>query len=102
MSRYKDTPPEVVIELADEGYIATGTKADSTAADRGEIILGLLSDMPVSRDAIRQSWPEECAVPRPGDTILKKTLQTLEREGRLVVTGSGKRGEPYLYTKKRS
>lgn len=100
LSRYKETPTEVVIELVDEGYIATGTMANSTASDRGEVILSLLSDMPVTRDAIRQSWPEGCAVPRPGDTILKKTLQTLEREGRLTVTGTGKRGEPYLYARK--
>ncbi len=100
LSRYKETPPEVVIELGDSGYVATGTMAKSALEDRYKVILSMLSDVPMTRKEIAQAWPEGCAVPKPSETGLKMALSSLEREGRLVVITGDTQRAPFRYVRK--
>lgn len=100
LSRYRETPPEVVIELGDDGYIATGTMANSTLDDRYKVILSVLSDVPMTRKEIAQAWPEGCAVPKPSDTRLKMALSAMEREGRLTAIAGDTQRAPFRYVRK--
>jgi len=99
LSRFKETPAEVVIGLGDEGYTVRGTKAQATVADRQRVILSLLSKVPVTSKAIRQSWPADSAVPLPGIRSIEYDLKGLIAIGKVRQEGAGTRNSPFLYSK---
>ena len=100
LSRFKETPAEVVVDLTDDGYQVAGTIANSTTTDRQEVIISLMSAVPVSRKAIWQSWPADCPVPKPSDRVLAYDLAALAADGRITVTGGAVKGSPLLYSQK--
>jgi hypothetical protein len=99
LSRFKETPAEAVIELNESEYKLVGTAAGTAVADRLSIIMGMLSKIPVTREAIGQSWPEPSSVPRPHDRTLKRDMATLVEQKRIMQEGAGTKHSPYLYTK---
>ena len=97
--RYSCTPPELVIELAEDGlsYLALGDKEAATKAGRSAIIEGLLpSESPgLTPDEVHDKWPGI----KPGKRTVEEDLKELLASGRCCRSGEGKRGSPYRYYK---
>jgi hypothetical protein len=98
LSRYDETPRELVIELNAEGtdYLARGNIADEEFATHWRLLEGLLrqADTKLSRDEILASWPGE---ERPGAVSLYRWLQRAVEQGLLRQDGLGKRKNPFRY-----
>ena len=100
LSRFKETPTEVVLDLTEDGYQAVGTVARNGTNNRRDIITGLMTDVAITRETIRDRWPADCGVPKPSISQLKIELAALASIGRIQVTGDGKRGSPLTYSRK--
>jgi len=98
LSRFDESPGEVVVELADDGYRLVGSKADAKQADRLDAIAEILpSEGPgVTADELRESWPDGGMV-RPGKRTLQLDLQAGAKAGRWVQLGTGKRNDAHRY-----
>ena len=98
-SRYKDTPPELVIELDMEGmnYRAVGTKAEVKVSERADILMELLPFAPTAYNIkdVSQNWPE--GLVRPGEKTLKRDLDKLVEYGRVAVRGTGVKGDEFRW-----
>jgi hypothetical protein len=97
LSRYKETPAEVVIELDEDGYKLAGTRAEAKQGDREEVILSVLSRTPVSVRAIRAAWPADAPVLAPSEKSITRCLETLEKQQKVVRTGGGKAHDPFKF-----
>lgn len=90
ISRYPDTPSELLIELKDSGYVALGDPAAINKKARLEKIRVALGHEPELAEAI---------VERAG--IAKRDgyrlLSALVDRGEAIRTGAGKKGSPFLY-----
>ncbi|MCP3906012.1 MAG: AAA family ATPase [Planctomycetes bacterium] len=98
LSRFDETPAEVVIELREDGYHTVGSKADASRRDRMETISAILADAddPVTVEGVREVWPEG-GVPKPGKRTLAGDLATGHVDGRWGRDGKGARGSPFRY-----
>lgn len=99
-SRYEESPPELVLELAAEGYVVVGTKGEATRADRHKVILAELLSKPPGSTAkeVRENWCTD-GVPKPGLRTLEGDLNFLLKEGQIKREGEGKKGSPYRFWK---
>ena len=90
VSRYPDTPSELIIELREHGHEALGDPAAVGKAARTTKILAALTDTltPVSEIATRAGVPRLAAYP---------ILNHLTEQGRAHRSGAGKRKDPYLF-----
>ncbi|MEE8170216.1 MAG: hypothetical protein V3T70_06690, partial [Phycisphaerae bacterium] len=97
-SRFHETPPEIVIELTDDGYRTVGAKADAKRADRLDVIAELLpADPPGMRsDEVREAWPDN-GVPMPGKRTIQADLKHGESIQRWAVTGAGIKQDPLRF-----
>jgi len=102
LSRYSETPPEVVIELTENGYVVAGTKAETRQSDREEVILRLLSNTPVTWKALLDAWPTDSGIVKPSRASLLATLARMHDLGSLVREGEGTRGSPHKFSKRAS
>lgn len=98
LSRYSETPPEVVIDLTEGGYVLAGTRAETKQNDRESVILHLLSSTPVTWKAIHSAWPADCGVTRPSERSLRYDLERLHASGAIVREGEGTKMSPYKYS----
>src|SRR5262249_33966311 len=59
--RHDETPPEVVVELTDEGYVALGSRDDLATQAVAAVVESLLPAAPpgLTSDAILEKWPGE-------------------------------------------
>jgi hypothetical protein len=98
-SRFDQTPAEVVVELAADGYYrAVGSKADATRADRLVVVRDLLPTQGpgLTADEIRQLWPEgEDGLPKPSKRTLERDLRDAPGIGR---SGAGTKGDPFRFS----
>lgn len=98
-SRFDETPPEVVIELGDDGYRLVGGKADAKRADRmdaiGELLPGTAPGL--TAEEILNAWPDGNGVPKPGLRTARADLKHGADSGRWTVTGHGSKGDPLRY-----
>ena len=97
-SRFDETPPEVVIELRDDGYRLVGTKADARQTDRLSAIAELLpADLAgVTADELLTSWPETGPA-KPGKRTMQVDLKAGAQSGRWMQLGTGTRNDPFRY-----
>lgn len=98
-SRFDETPPEMVIELTDDGYQTVGTKAHARYADRVEVIAQLLSKSSTGMtvNEVWQAWPQGCGLPKPGKRTIENDLrQGVESKSWLMV-GVGKKNDPHRF-----
>jgi len=102
LSRYSETPPEVVIELTENGYVVAGTKAETRQSDREEVIHRLLSNTPVTWKALLDAWPTDSGIVKPSRASLLATLARMHDLGSLVREGEGTRGSPHKFSKRAS
>lgn len=98
LSRFDETPAEVVVELRDEGYVTLGSTTETHQADRQDVIQETLADAnePLTADEVHKRWPEE-AVARPGLRTVRMDLNAGCSAGRWNRVGNGKRGDPYRF-----
>jgi hypothetical protein len=98
LSRFNDTPRELVIELNAEGtdYLARGSFADEEFAAHWRLLESLLSQVEskLSREEILAGWPAE---DRPDPSTLYRWLRRAVERGLLRQDGLGKCKDPFRY-----
>ena len=93
LSRFSETPPKLVIELTDSGYVAHG---DSRAVAADEARRKILESAPrVEAEALDiESLIERCDVSR---ATAQRAVDALCQGGELVRVGGGKKGDPFRW-----
>ncbi len=95
LSRFHETPDQLMVELTDDGYIALGDKS-AVAAD--EARTAIIKIAPISEaDAATEKDILEAAETKR--TIGQDALRKLTDERVLIRIGEGKRGNPFRYWK---
>lgn len=95
VSRFDDTPDQLVIELTDDGYVSHGTSSSSAAEKAALAILQGLPDRQLdawSMDELLQNLD----VSR---TAAQEALKRMQSRGEVDVIGDGKKGSPFKYFK---
>ena len=96
LSRFDETPQQLVIELEGGVYQSKGSpEAVSRAEVRGQVLSGLPGpdEEPIERDALLEQLD-----PKPSTSLLKEVLRELAEDEHLIERlGGGKRGDPYRY-----
>jgi predicted ATP-dependent serine protease len=93
LSRFDETPEELVIDLTDEGYIALGEKADVALQEAREAILAAC---PTS-EADAQNLKDLCASADATRQTGQRALDEFVLNGKVQKIGNGKRGDPFRY-----
>ncbi|MGE3271203.1 MAG: AAA family ATPase [Chloroflexota bacterium] len=96
LSRFDDTPAELVVDLVDGEYRALGTRQDVKAQEARTLVLGLLpsvADEAITTKAILEQLAD-AGVKR---TLLLQVLDELRRAGDVRSVGEGKRKSPFRY-----
>ena len=96
LSRFDETPSEIVIELRDDGYHRVGSTGEAKREDRMAVVGKILGDEPKTWKQVRDEWPDN-GVPRPGKRSIQADLNVGHAENKWVRTGTGKRGDPYKF-----
>ena len=97
--RDDQTLDELVIELTEEGgYAHRGNRREVRGHDLAPVLAGMLPEEEpgLSVAAILAGWPEPA---RPGRRQILEALERGESAGFWTRSGTGKRGDPFLYTK---
>jgi hypothetical protein len=102
LSRYHETPQELVIELGGEGYIALGTGEEVSRQQAERALLDVLPGPSEEPIAFEGRGGEDTVVSRLaelrlGRTTLHQALVALVERGQVERHGLGKRGDPYRY-----
>ena len=93
LSRFSETPNELVIELTDDGYSALGEMHTVQTKEAEEPILAATPSS--EEDAIRlKDIIEASGVKR---ATAQRAIKNLLAEAKIVKLGSGKRGDPYRF-----
>jgi DNA-binding transcriptional ArsR family regulator len=90
LSRFDETPPELVIELTRDGYVALGSTDAYAVSEARRKALEALADGELRVEEIA----EATGVRR---TTLQVALSALERDGQVRREGKGRKGDPYRY-----
>jgi hypothetical protein len=94
LSRFSETPPELVIELADDRYVVVGTTEEALAQARRERLLAALPefDHPQRVESLAEGLD---------DTVqaVRALLNELLGNGLVARHGEGVRGKPYLWSR---
>ena len=100
LSRFDETPAEVVLELREDGYHQVGSKAEVKHEDRIEVVEEILGDatVPMTVEEIYGAWPEN-GIMRSGIRTLRGDLNIGTKEKRWHRTGGGKKNDPFRYEK---
>ncbi len=103
LSRFDETPDELVIELTDSGYVVLGDQTAVAFAEARAAILDVLPDsfLPDGRGAAAESYgltvPEIVAKVDGRRTSVQAALGSLQDAGEVERVGSGRRGDPHRY-----
>jgi predicted ATP-dependent serine protease len=93
LSRFSETPAELLIELTDTGYVALG---DPHEAALKEAKGSILATIPKS-EAEAVDLKELTATSKVPRSTVQRAVEELLAERTLSRTGEGKRGSPFLY-----
>ncbi len=110
--RWDEAPPEIVIELTDEGYKTIGTKSESSRSDRLQVVAEILSNPIPSLEGssvpetnvngalrvehILERWGSR-EIPKPGKRTLLSDLEYGVEAGMLMRAGEGVKHSPYVF-----
>jgi hypothetical protein len=96
LSRFDETPDELVVELSPDGYRTVGSKAEAKRCDRVVALREILPAEPpgMTAEEVRDAWSDG-GVPKPG---LRTIRGDLEQLAGVVVTGAGTKGDPKRYS----
>ncbi|MFL5338743.1 MAG: AAA family ATPase [Gemmataceae bacterium] len=99
LSRFAQTPRQVVLELNAEGndYACLGEVTDEAFEANWEVLLTVLAgaDEKLSRGEILERWP--VVEVRPNEATLWRWLERAVADGRVQRCGNGYRGRPFQY-----
>lgn len=100
-SRYEETPPELVLELTEQGYEVHGTKAQVIQKEKLSLVLDIVPFEPASYsiDKILSEWPEDEYGKPPHKTTMYRWLQKLKDLGSVRVVGSSMEHKADLWSK---
>ena len=93
LSRFSETPSEMVIELTPDGYVSLGTEYDLALQEAIKAILSATSDGIPGGYQLHELL-DVSGVKR---TTAQRAIQQLLSEGRLVRFGNGRRGNPFKF-----
>lgn len=88
LGRHEDSPPELMIELVNDDYVVLGTPEDCRNSTK---IKATLTDQPQDKAAIA----EKAGIT---ENVAGNVLKALTEQGGAVRSGSGTRGDPYVYS----
>lgn len=90
ISRYSETPKELILDLTDDGYIALGDPSSVSKAARLHKV----------KDALTEEWAEVGTIVERSGLKLRavhRLLAILADSGEAIREGTGKKGSPYRY-----
>ena len=95
LSRFDETPPELVIELTDDGYVLLGDEAAVAFAEARCAIVDILLKAPAP------GLTEDLIVGQVGGrkSTVGSALRVLLSDGEVTRGGAGRRGSPYVYSR---
>jgi hypothetical protein len=94
LSRFSDTPPELLIELTPQGYVSLGEPNDAALKDTRDSILATAPK--TEAEAATQKELMEAAQ-APSRRTVQRAVEELHRERMLGRIGKGKKGDPFRY-----
>ena len=94
LSRFSDTPPELLIELTPQGYVSLGEPNDAALKDTRDSIMATAPK--TEAEAATQKELTEAAE-APSRRTAGRAIEELYREGMLRRIGKGKKGDPFRY-----
>ena len=92
LSRFSETPEELVIELTDQGYVALGAIGEPEGRETAGRIIEFLTAADGAQTIEEMLREIGCA-----RTTLQKALDGLERNGQVARSGAGVRGDPLRF-----
>ncbi len=93
LSRFSDTPPELLIELTETGYVALGDPQDAVLREAKNLITAVAPRSEAEAMTLKEI-ADASEVPR---TTAQRAVEGLLREDVLDKVGDGKRNSPYRY-----
>ncbi len=90
IGRYSESPPELILELQDDEWICLGTGAEAVQREYLARVCGALTHEPQPVDTLIEKTD---LTPRQ----VRRSLKILTDEGRILMTGEGKKGDPHAY-----
>jgi DnaB-like helicase N terminal domain/AAA domain len=93
LSRFHETPADLLIELTDDGYVALGEPGETAVKDARDAILTAAPQMEMEALALK----ELVTVAKVSRQTAQRALDELVQEGMLSRVGKGKRGDPFRY-----
>jgi hypothetical protein len=98
LSRFSDVPDELVVELTDDGFVSHGSKRNIVMEQATDAILSCAPES----EAVAASLNELTKLSGVSRATAQRVTDILVKDGRLLRTGTGKRGSAYKYWSKKS
>jgi AAA domain len=99
LSRYRETPEKIVIELTPDGYVFLGTNEAVAAADAREFVsCALGAEFRTNQSGLTRAALDERGGPKVAARNIRDALASLEAAGKVAKTGRGVKGDPYIYS----
>lgn len=97
-SRFKETPGETILELAEDGYTTVGSASTASRQERWGAIADLLLAAPsgLTLEGVLHTWPTD-GIPTPGTRTIQSDLREGVKTNLWVTGGTGRKGDPYRY-----
>jgi hypothetical protein len=96
LSRFRETPDALLVDLTDDGYASLGTESDVALLEARRAILDFLP-ADESQAMTLDQIVEQGAASELSRTTAQKALTDLARENWVRKVGKGRRGDPYRY-----
>jgi DnaB-like helicase N terminal domain/AAA domain len=93
LSRFSETPPELLVELTENGYISLGEPQEAAVKGAKDSITAIASKSEVEALELKE-LTESAKVPR---ATAQRAVKELAEERILSRVGEGKRGSPFRY-----
>jgi hypothetical protein len=93
ISRFSETPPEMMMERVGNGYVSLGSRGEVAKQREADQVLGIIPDD--SQEAVETTDLQ--ALTRMPRARVQKILRVLFDDGSIRRSGAGKKGSPYRY-----
>jgi hypothetical protein len=93
LSRFSETPAELLIELTETGYVSLGEPSEAALRAAKDSILEIAPDSEPEAMSVKKLM-ESAGVPR---ATAQRAVKALAEEGAMSKVGEGKKGNPLRY-----
>jgi hypothetical protein len=93
LSRFSETPNNLLIELTESGYIVLGERRESAMKDAKDAVLKIAPKVEVEAVGLEE-LAKSADLTRP---TAQRAIDELVRDGQLSRIGKGKKGSPFRY-----